>query len=191
MFILLVLIILFVFPIIVCAIDKLLLSQKKYQPIIQTNCKKQDISFESFNDSITVDNLTNRTVKLIPYKSLVQSIQVWLPKDFQDAQIENKIDIFNDEEQKEDKKDKKEKKEKATQSNIMTLRLLKFSNGVYTDLLSHPISISKHTTSKKVLEFNTQFIDDCTLNKNDVLILQRQYLNDAIQLPNLIKVCIR
>jgi hypothetical protein len=167
--------------------DKLFISQEKYQPIIQTNCKKQEISFESFNDSITVDNLTNRTVKLIPYKSSVYSIQVWLPKEFQDAQIESKIDIFN-EEQKEDKKDKKNK---ASQPNIMTLRLLKFSNGVYTDLLSHPISISQHTTSKKVIEFNTQFIDDCTLNKDDVLILQREYLNGAIQLPNLIKVCIR
>lgn len=186
MFIFLILILLFVFPIIVCAIDKLLLSQEKYQPIIKTNCKKQDISFESFSER--TDNLTNRTVRLIPYKSLVYSIQVWLPKEFQDAQIESKFDIFNDEEQKEDKKDKIEK---ATQPNIMTLRLLKFSNGVYTDLLSHPISISQHTTSKKVLEFNTQFIDDCTLNKDDVLILQRQYLNSVIQLPNLIKVCIR
>ena len=188
MFMFLLLILLFLFPIIVCAIDKLFTSQEKYQPIIKANCKKQDISFESFNDSITVDNLTNRTVKLIPYKSSVYSIQVWLPKEFQDAQIESKVDIFNDEEQR---VDTKVKKEKATQANIMTLRLLKFSNGAYTDLLSHPISISQHTTSKKVLEFNTQFIDDCTLNKDDVLILQRQYLNCVIQLPNLIKVCIR
>jgi hypothetical protein len=188
MFIFLLLILLFLFPIIVCAIDNLFACPEKNKPNIQANCKKQDISFESFHESITVDNLTNRTVKLIPSKSLVYSIQVWLPKEFQDAQIVSKIDIFSDKEQKEDTKNQKEK---VTQSNILTLRLLKFSDGVYTDLLSSPISISPQTTSKKVLEFNTQFIDDCTLHKDDVIILQRQYENGVIQLPNLIKVGIR
>jgi hypothetical protein len=181
MFMFLILIVLFIFPLIAYSFEQYLnkdLSFKICQPVLRT-CHSQDLSFESFNDSITTDNLTNRTVKLITAKSSVESIQVWLPKGISSS---SKIDIFEDEEKQDNTVNK---------MNLMNLRLFKFSDGIYTDLLNQPISISHFTTGKKVLEFKTQLNEECTLKKDDVLILQREYIQSGKQLPNLIKVCMK
>lgn len=145
---------------------------------------KHGMELEWFHDAeITAKHVRN--VHVVSRPGSIQALKVWLPQNppkIHDHPESPPADIFENPEDSFD----------DSSMDKLKVRLYVFRDKTYMDLLHHPIIISSETPEKKVLDFGSYVRPGVSLKTNDVIILDRQYLDTSRpQFPNLVKLLVR